>query len=517
MQKKILAILAVAVVAIVAVASIGLMNQGSSTSEKTLTVGELWDITAVDPHAGDGTLMKEKALVGECLVGSNDDFSLKPELATSWKNIDNNTWEFNLRQHVMFHNGKEMKASDVKFSLERACNLNPTAKSLLKLDHVEIVSDYVVRIHTTAPNSIAPAALEYSSFVILSTDSVSGDKFVKPIGTGPFEMESYDNLTHQMTMVKNSDWWGGAVNFDKLIIKPITDPNTRALAIENHEVDFTADVPLSEINTIDALPGINVEKHVTPRVYRLAFNLDKDPWNNITVRHAIAYSINSKSIVDNALSGVGSPAKGIFLPDMAWANKSLTGYQYDANKAKALFAEAGFAYENGKLVNQTSHKQLSISILTYTDRPGLPLIAEALAGQLKDMGIDVTYDAKEYSAYTAQSKERQWDLDIMARALTMVPDPAYVFGDYLPGGSLNAMNYSNPEVVDLYNKMTAEWNITARYNYSQQIEGLLYNDAPAIYISYYGVAMVMYDYVTGFHFDPTAHDYRLNPDMKVQK
>lgn len=516
MDRKMLAIIAVAVVAVVVVASFGLLLQGDEDESNTLTIGELWEITSVDPHAGDGTLLKEKALVVETLVGANDDFSLAPELAVSWKNIDSLTWEFTLREGVKFHNGEEMKASDVKFSLERACELDPTSQSLLKLDRVEVDSDYKVKVYTESPNSVVPAALEYASMGIISPQSVVGGKVDKPIGTGAFALEKFDKLTQQLTLVKNADWWGGAVNIDRIIIKPITDPNTRALAIENHEIDFTADVPLSEIDSIDALPGIYVEKHVTPRAYRMGFNFDKDPWTNKSVRHAIAYAINSQEIVQYALSGVGEPAKGIFMPEMVWANKSVTGYQYDEAKAKALFAEAGFVYQNGKLVNSTTNQQLTVSILTYTSRPGCPLIAEAIAGQLGDIGIKVTYDALEYSAYSAKSSERQWDLDIMARALTMVPDPSFVLTDF-SDESLNSMHYSNPEVTALLNRMNAEWDTDKRYEISKQLEAFIYDEAPALHIAYYGVALVMYDYVTGFNFDPTAHDYRINPDMKVEK
>ena len=89
-------------------------SEHNTTQPKTLVLGEMWEIESVDTTDGDGgTLICEKAAVTETLVGANSDFSIKPGLATSWKQIDDNTWEFKLRNDVTFHDGTKMTAKEL--------------------------------------------------------------------------------------------------------------------------------------------------------------------------------------------------------------------------------------------------------------------------------------------------------------------------------------------------------------------------------------------------------------------
>ncbi len=106
-------------------------TEDTQQNESTLVLGEMWAIDSIDP-AEDGTVLCEKAACLETLVGANEDFSLKPALATSWERLDNKTWQFNLRNDVLFHDGSKMTAADVKFSLERVMNISPGSIPCLK-------------------------------------------------------------------------------------------------------------------------------------------------------------------------------------------------------------------------------------------------------------------------------------------------------------------------------------------------------------------------------------------------
>ncbi len=282
---------------------------GESDSDNALVVGELWDIPSIDTSNDDGHVaLNDKALVTETLVGANPDLSLKPVLALSWSQVDDLTWEVELRDDVFFHDGSKMTADEVKFSLERAVELDSKAASLLMLKSIEVVDPLTIRIHTTEPNAILPAALHYPSTAIISPRSLDDKgEFVSPIGTGAFMVESFDPKTHVLVVARNDKWWGGEVKLKKIILRPISDPNTRALALENGEVDFTVDVPYSETERIDSIEGLDVEKYSIPRIYLMDINLKHAPLDDILVRKAISYGIDRSSIAEYVLFDVGKP------------------------------------------------------------------------------------------------------------------------------------------------------------------------------------------------------------------
>jgi peptide/nickel transport system substrate-binding protein len=301
---------------------------------------------------------------------------LKPLLAVSWSQIDDNTWEFKLRDDVYFHDGSKMTADDVKLSLERANKLNSRITSLLKMKSIEVVDPTTLRIKTSEMNPILPAILHYPSTVILSQKSLDKDgNVVSPIGTGPFQFESFDDQTHELTVVRNDKWWDGKPKLEKIVLKPIQDPNTRAMAIENGEVDFTVDVPYNEVERINALDGITVEKYENPRIYYLYFNFQHSPLDDAKVRQAIAYGMDKNSIVEYVLFGVGKAAIGPFMPSFSWANDKLAPYDYDVEKARDLLAQAGWKDNGGDGLVDKDGKPLELSLFTWPQRPGQPPMA----------------------------------------------------------------------------------------------------------------------------------------------
>jgi peptide/nickel transport system substrate-binding protein len=110
--------------------------------------------------------------------------------------------------------------------------------------------------------------------------------------------------------------WGGEIKIDKIIFKPIVDPNTRALSLENGEVDFTVDIPYNEVERISKMSGINVEIFENSRTYLLSLNMNHVPLDDERVRKAIAYTIDKDSIVDHVLFKAGKSANGVFRPDL---------------------------------------------------------------------------------------------------------------------------------------------------------------------------------------------------------
>lgn len=495
-------------------------SENNTTQSKTLVLGEMWEIESIDTTDGDGgTLICEKAGITETLVGANPNFSLKPELATSWKQLDDNTWEFKLRNDVTFHDRTKMTAKEVKSSLENTIAKDSRVASMLKASSIDVVDDYTFRIKTSELNPIVPGILHYPTTAIISPSSFDKDgKYIKPVGTGPYKFDSFDEQSRVLTVVKNDNWWDGKVGLDKMIIKGIPDPNTRAMAIENGEVDFTADVPYSETDRINAIDGITVEKYKTPRDYKLELNLKHSPLDDVRVRQAMSYAIDRQDIAEHVLYNVGEAAAGPFLPTMIWSNKSLKPYTRDLKKADELLKAAGWVDTNGDGIREKDGKPLKFNLMTYSQRPGLPPMAEAIAAQLKEAGISVETQVQEFGSIDERRKNGDWDLYLLAANIAMVPDPDYILTNwYMTGGADNGPGYSNPKVDSMIKDARKITDLNERYKKFNDVEATVYDEQPMIIVAYYGCAIVKKDYVKGYVFDPTAHDYRINADMYLEK
>lgn len=489
----------------------------SNGSEKVLKVATMWDIPDLDP-VQRGDAWAEKALVTETLVTSNSEYELLPQLAESWRQLDGKIWEFRLKEGVLFHDGSKLTADDVKFTLERGAELDSTIANFLQLDHIEVVDPVTIRITTKKPNSILPSVLHYPELGIISRNSLDKDgKISQVIGTGPFKLESFDAKTHVLTVTRNDNWWGGKAKIDRIVTTPITDPNTRASAIEKGDVDFTVDIPYSEVERINSLEGLKAEIYTTPYLYRLDLNTKKEVFGDVDVRHALSYAIDRDQIVKYVLFGVGSAESVPFSSDMPWTNESVRSYSYNPEKARELLARSGWSDSDKDGILDKSGKPLELSLLSYATRPGLVPVSEALVGELKEMGINVNLEVLEWGAIEERRKKGDWDMVLFATNCALIPDPQYYLQrSYGTDGSYNYVSYSNPVVDGLLSRSMETEDLLTRYDLLKRVQSITQEDAINVIVAHYGMVVAQKDKVKGFQYDPTAHDYRLNAEMDIE-
>jgi len=491
-------------------------NVSGSDPDKLLKFGELWLITGYDP-ANSGVFITEKAIVTECLIGATQDFKLVPLLATSWNQTSPTTWRFSLRDGVKFHNGKPMTANEVKFSLDRAANISAQNRQYMDYKSSNVIDNLTIEIETNKPNSILPHSLHYPNMAIIHPDSLNAQgNFTKPIGTGAMMFDSFDEQTRTLIVKKNPNYWQGPVKLSGMIITGIPDSNARALSIEKGEIDFTVDIPMNEVKRVDALPGVNVETYLTPRVYRFVVNFNRTQFQDKRVRQAISLAINRTDIVENVLYGVGAPAKGIFIPQMEWANKNLDVLPYDPEKAKTLLKDAGYEDTNGDGIVEKDGKPFTIDIVSAQERPGLPPMAEAIGAALRKIGIDSKVEVMASAASSDRQKAMNYDLIMSPSNIAMIPDPSYVIETwYRSTGSSNSGKYVNATLDARIDDAKQTVDKTERYAKFNAIEADVYDDMICIPIADYGVTIAKKDSVTGYKFDPTAHDLRMDANMSV--
>jgi peptide/nickel transport system substrate-binding protein len=485
--------------------------------EKVLRIGELWDITTIDP-VSDGTLMKEKASVIETLVEVDDHFGLREGLAVKWENTEPNEWIFTIREGVSFHNGEKLDAEAVVWSLNNAFEQNPTHMTKTNVEKIEAVSEYEVKVTTSSPNAEIPEYMHTSGLGIIHKDSYDASgNLGYAIGTGPFKVESFDASTGVLTVVKNAEYWGGAPALDKVVITGMSDSMTRALALESDQIDFTCDLPFNEIDRLDALDGVYVESYDTARVYSGFFNCGDPKFADKKVRHAVSLAIDREIISKEVLFGAGTPAKNMYNSNMAWNNPEVDGSKYDKAEALALLEETGWKDTDGDGILDKNGEKFAFTIYTYPERPGLPLIAEAMQAMLGEIGMDVNIVTQSSGTFSKEVRGTgtEWGLYLAGMATCMLPS-CYNFLDsnYRTANS-EPYGYKNEKFDELIAKAKGEFDTEKRYEISREIQALAEDELNIMYICNYGVSYGFRDRVSNFVFNPTAHDYQWNIDIAV--
>ena len=491
-------------------------SSGSSSSAgKILRIGELWAIDGIDP-VSDGTLIKEKALVTEVLVEVNEKFELLPGLAKKWENKDENTWVFTLESGVKFHDGTDMDAEAVAWSINNTIEKNPTTQTSSKISKAEATGTDEITITTSEPNAELPEFMHLSNFGIIAKSSYdSGGNMDIPIGTGPFKVKEFNSATGAFSTERFEDYHGSASSIDGVYMTGMTDANTRAMALESGEIDFTCDLPFNELDRLDALDNVRVEKYDTARVYNISLNCN-DLFKEKDVRQATSLAIDRKTISEKVLNGCGTPSKNIFTENMAWNDPDIDASGFDLEKAKSLMDQAGWKDTNGDGIRDKDGREFEFTLMTYTERPGLPLIAEAIQSQLKELGMKVNVSTMDWSAMSERQKNGEWGMSMSGSATAMAPSSIYFLNNNYNSEKLAAIGYSNPEFDSLLAEAGKTFDTEARYEISRKIQRLAMEELPLIYVCNYGVAYGFNENVKNFKFNPTAHDYMWNTDITIE-
>ena len=261
--------------------------------------------------------------------------TLSPRLALKWTQTDPNTWTFDLRQGVTFHNGEPFNAGAVAWWVNRV--LNPNAKcyalgSVLTNNVVgaNAVDDHTVVITTKKPDPILPLSMAFVDIGAPTPDPMT--KADKPIGTGPYKFASYTPGS-DFQMARNDSYWGDKPQIASVDYKFRGESSVRAAMASTHEVDLAAAIGPQDAHA----PGAITYTVSETLYYRI--NLDVPPLNDIRVRRALNYAIDRKTLIDNVYDGLGEPASEIFLPTVVGYDPAVK-WDYDPDKAKQLLAEA---------------------------------------------------------------------------------------------------------------------------------------------------------------------------------
>lgn len=353
-------------------------------------------------------------MIYEGFVEDGGSKGIQPQLATEW-NIaeDGKTYTFKLRQGVKFSDGTDFDADAVIFNLKRWVN-NQRHSSLTAVNVVsmEAVDKNTVKIVFKDKAYPILTELSYPRPVRFlspsSIEKVEGNvmgKFTKPVGTGPWMLDSYTK-DKEVVLVPNPNYWGEKPKLDKIIFKVIPDGQARVMALQSGEVDIIGGellgkVPLDSITTLKSDKNFTIYNSKTKMSHFITLNYDNVNLQDKNVRLAMNYAIDKESMVKNLLNGIGKPAVGLFQDGVPYVTKDNSkGYGYDKNKAKELLAQAGYKDTNGDGIIEKDGKPFELNMVLSTDGfPEWKSMSEFVQSELLAVGIKLNLNTVDLNTW----------------------------------------------------------------------------------------------------------------------
>ncbi|MDH6266358.1 peptide/nickel transport system substrate-binding protein [Rhizobium sp. SG_E_25_P2] len=487
-----------------------LIPMAASADEKVLNVAAPFEIKSADPVLSGDIFLKMDVV--ETLVNADASGRLLPGLSDGWKvSGDNLAWRFHIRPGVKFHDGSPLTA-------EAAANaLNWSVKKegvLTKAPIASIVAEGEdVVISLSKPFAALPAFLaEYRTGILAPAAYAADGTVTALIGTGAFratKLQPPMNLEAE----RFDAYWAGAPKLQAVQYSGVSRSETRALMAEAGDAEVVVNLDPASVSRLKAVDTVDVESVSLPRLLLLKINLASPFFDTVEERKALSLAIDRAGLAQAVLR-YPAAATQMFPPAMAgWHDAALAPLAYDAAAAKTAFAEAGWT-PGPDGVLQKDGQRFEVELLTYPDRPELPLTAAVLEQLFRDVGIAVTINSTNSSEIPAKHAAGTLQMALFARNFALVPDPiGTLMQDYAPNGDWGAMGWRNADFTAAVQKMAADGGTPAE---RAALAATLHAEMPVIPIAWYQQTAAISKKVKGIVIDPYERTLGLKSAEFVQ-
>src|SRR2546426_1598525 len=377
--------------------------QAQTTQKRELVVAQGGDIAFFDPHMSTSSNdIRISFNLYDNLTSRRPDGKLAPGLATEWKLQGQTTWAFKLRSGVKWHNGDTFSSADVKFSIDRSLDTglkgNRVNTVLTTVDRVETPDPGTVLVHTKKPDPLLPARLGFYGGQMIPkkyVETVGPDTFnQKPIGTGPLRFVSWTK-DDKLVLDANPNYWGGRVDFDRLVVRALPEMAPRVAALLKGEVDLITQVPPDQGERIKANASTAVTGALYGGLYVLAVNSKRPPLDNPLVKQALSLAIDRESIVKELWRGRGIVPNSMIARGDNHFDVSLPPLAFKPAEAKDRLKKSG--YKGEEIVIETTSGYMA------GDKP----MSEAIQAMWRDVGVNAKVEIFEYSVRAQKNRDKE--------------------------------------------------------------------------------------------------------------
>lgn len=463
---------------------------GTGTERDSLTISLSTELQTLS-ILGQQNIVTNQVLtnVYDGLLKLDQDGNVVANIAEDWVwDEEEVKYTFKLKEGIKFHDGSELKASDVVFTFDLITgdyeNFNATVAS--QVDHAEVVDDYTVDVYLTAPSAtfIYYCAIYVKVYCEAAWESTNG--FTEGIvACGPYQLVSYDPSTG-VVLEAFEDYHGDPKpSIKNVYFNIIPDANTQVMALQSGELNVSRDFPASSISTIEADENLDIYSHDCGMVYFLQFNLRDntlEPLKNQQVRQAINYALDKEFMISVAEEGLGTPANSVGNPNMFGYDDEIPTYEYNVERAKELMAEAGYpdGFDLGTIYCREGKDQS---------------VAEIAIENLAAIGITATVTMLENNAFIEQLSNGNYY--VAASHLNFNTDAAQVFEVASIRGAVPYSGLEDPYVEEMRDACDLEMDTETRREMLNEVLDYLSEQA---YFAPCYYPMMSYAHTAGLQF-----------------
>lgn len=430
-----------------------------------------------DPNAASSVeFIAIKQVAEQLIVFDPADLNFEPELAESFEQLDDQTWEFTLREGIEFSNGDPFDAEAVKYSLERTVDPDITSQSgfdnnmryeQLGIDSIDTPDDHTVVINLEEPNPLFLSRLADDTVILspsmadLSTDEVQAGEI---IGTGPFVVAEFERDSFARYEA-NDNYWGEGPFVDEVTVREVQEGSSRAGELEAGSADVAVQLPPESLGSIEGDDELELVTSLSPRKRVIMMRTNDSHYEDVRVRKAMIYGIDRQAIVDSIFGGHGEVMASVVNPP--FADESLEPYPYDPDRAVELLEEAGYpdGFED-----------------TLYFQSGDPLVAEAMQAiqaHLGEIGVELDLQPQERAVHRDA---------LVDNSMTLAWWDQGFYGDggrdmgALIDGTFAMTQYGdeNPEFLEKYEEQKTVFDNEQRQEMITELEHTIYEDVPYI-------------------------------------
>jgi len=465
----------------------------------TLIIGDYAKPSLINPiltHSTISAVLKDIVFDGPVRI--NERMEPEPHLALSWDSSENGlTWRFYIRKNVLFHDGIELTAEDVKFTFDKIND--PSLKSpyisiVKNFKSVRVKDRYTLEIDLKNPLPSLPFYLDVGilpKHLLIGKDIRKADFNYHPVGTGPFTIERWS--LNEIILKAHEDYFEGRPRLDRVIVKFFKDQRVVWAESMKGTVDCVFLAFMKNYDIIEKIPRFNVYSFLNPYYYIVALNKDRIFFRQKCVRQALNCAIDKEGLVTKVLRGRGRVSSGTIYPQ-SWAHsRTSEPYPYDPKKALELLHNAGWKDTNGNNILDRDGREFQFVLLTAEGDDVARGCALQMQQQLLDIGIRMTIKPMPFSViYQYSLSTKKFDA-VLLYIISDDPDKNYAWwhSSQINGG-FNVFSYKNEKVDDLLDRGRITLDREERKKIYHRFQREIHDDPPGIFLFWR-------DYLIGIH------------------
>lgn len=491
----------------------------SSPTGKTITIGTPYTIDTFLPwdftSDGDRYVISN---VYECLFEYDADTCI-PVLAESYTNPDDCTWDVKIRENAYWHTGNKLfgdekvqiKAEDVKWVMDWTMDPANGSKQQTNLSSVissvEVLDDFTLRFTTPEPKALFLFTLSRVMIFPKKAIDEGFDLNACPVGSGAFKYVSYQT-DDQVVLEKNPDYYI-TPNVDQVIFKIIPDKSVSAIALQNGEIDITAQVLSTDIDAVAAQEDLELVPN-TLGWYRYAGFNCKDPlFTDPEIRRALTMAVDLDAAVDAIFKNsagvkLAVRAYGPIPLELPGADEALwkeNAVAYDPEGAKKILESKGWKTGSDGIYEKDG-KKFSFTIKTPNNDNNRVKLGTIISTQLKQIGIDCVAQPTEWATMLTDIKAGETQMFVMGGGSTL-NGMEMLFHTTLSQSNSHRVFYDNPECDALIEKAAVIIDPEERGKVLADASSMIVKDAVHMFGYFEYVQIGMNKKVTDFEKAPT--------------